>query len=90
MKDSVGHASGGFGDRLQCSRESVLEVSCGFCVLSLGSRSIYCSGCLEKFHPDKLFMGVEERDISVLLEDKIMWRITVVNAGGCQKVVWSC
>ena len=32
---------------------------------------ICCSGCGEKFHPETLCLGIEEKVISVLLEDKI-------------------
>ena len=30
-----------------------------------------CSGCGEKFHPETLCLGIEEKIISVLLEDKV-------------------
>ena len=32
---------------------------------------ILCSACGEKFHPETLCVGIEERVISVLLEDKV-------------------
>ena len=69
--ESAGHASGGSGDRILCSREAVLEGACGFCLMPLVDNFIPCSGCGEKFHPETLCMGIEEKMIFVLLEDKV-------------------
>ena len=68
-RDSAGHVAGGSGDRLRCSNEAGSEDACGFCLLPLVGISIRCSGSGEKFHSETLCMGVEEKVISVLLED---------------------
>ena len=68
---STRHASGGFGDRLQCSREAVSDGACGFCFMPLVDSFIRSSGCGEKFHPETLCMGIEKKVILVLLDDKV-------------------
>ena len=65
VRDSVEHASGCSGSGVQSSREAVPEVVCGFCFCHSSS------GCGEKFHPETLCMGVDEKVISVLLDDMV-------------------
>ena len=69
--DSAGHASPGSAGGLQCSREAVPEAACGFCLMPLVGDFICCSSCREKFHPETLCLGIEEKFISVSLEDKV-------------------
>ena len=70
-RESAGHASGGSGNRLQCSREAVSEGAWGFYLMPLVDSFIRCSGCEEKCHPETLCVGVEERVIFVLVEDMV-------------------
>ena len=47
------------------------EVACGFCFLTLLNSSVSCFGCEEKFHLETLCTVVDEKVISVLLDDMV-------------------
>ena len=70
-RDSAGYVSLGSAGGLQCSRKAVPEAACGFCFMLLVGDFIRCSASEEKFHSETLCVGIEEKIISVLLEDKV-------------------
>ena len=57
------------GQCLPLGQSVACVVNCKLCLLPITGRVVECEGCKAGFHPDTLCLGIEDSEISVLLDN---------------------